>query len=139
MEIDQLTLMKRVYLAIKYYPDHSNRPDVERISWALEQNGFDTVCVARDLEQWGTVRFSPADLMTRSFAEIDSSDVVVMELSAKGVGLGIEAGYAYARHIPIVTIARTGSDISTTLQGISQQLFWYDEIEDLLEFFARLD
>ncbi|HEX9925880.1 MAG TPA: hypothetical protein VGD99_24705 [Anaerolineae bacterium] len=48
--------------------------------------------------------------MARSFVEIDSSEVVVIELSAKGVGLGIEAGYAYARRIPIVTIARTGSN-----------------------------
>ena len=102
--------MRKAYLAIKYYPDHSNRPDIERISQTLEQNGFEPVCVTRDLEKWGAVQFSPAELMARSFVEIDSSEVVVIELSAKGVGLGIEAGYAYARRIPIVTIARTGSN-----------------------------
>ena len=65
--------------------------------------------------------------MRRSFAAIDKSDFVLVELSEKGVGLGIEAGYAYARKIPVLTMAREGQDISTTLQGISAQTFTYDD------------
>ena len=73
--------------------------------------------------------------MQRIFAEVDSSHLIVVDLTEKGVGLDIEAGYAYAKRIPIAVIARKGSDISTTLQGISQKLFWYEKFEDLTYFF----
>ena len=128
----------KAYLAIKYHPDNRNRHRIEDISAVLERCGFETVCILRDVEKWGQVRLSPQALMVRTFAEIETSAVVVVELSEKGVGLGIEAGYAYARNIPIVTIARQGSDISTTLQGISRQVFWYRQPDELAGFFGRL-
>ena len=63
---------------------------------------------------------------------------MVVDLTEKGVGLGIEAGYAYAKKTPIVVIAKRGSDISTTLQGISQKQFLYEKFEDLVHFFEVL-
>ena len=53
------------------------------------------------------------------------------------MGLGIEAGYAYAKQIPIVVIARKGSDISATLRGIAQKLFLYNEFGELNQFFEN--
>ena len=125
----------KAYISIKYREDNSNKDCIQKISAALEQNDFGTVCIARDIEKWGQVELSPHELMRRTFAEIDSSNLLVVDLTEKGVGLGIEAGYAYAKQIPIVVIARKGSDISTTLQGIAQKLFLYDEFEDLADFF----
>jgi hypothetical protein len=52
--------------------------------------------------------------------------------------LGIEAGYAYAQMIPVITIAREGSDISDTLRGISQGVYFYRVPADLRECFMRL-
>ncbi|MBE7472337.1 MAG: nucleoside 2-deoxyribosyltransferase [Anaerolineae bacterium] len=128
----------RAYLAIKYHPDNQNRELIQNIAAGLEQAGFETVCIARDVEQWGQIHFTPAELMQRSFAEIEASDVVVVELTEKGVGVGIEAGYAYAKGLPIITIARKGADISATLQGISQKLFLYDDTDELLRFLQTL-
>ncbi len=127
----------RAYLAIKYHPDNANRPAIEAISDALEICGFETFCVVRDLERWGEVHFAPDELMQESFAAIDASDLVVVELTEKGVGIGIEAGYAWARGIPIVTIAQKGADISTTLRGISRAIFWYTEAAELADFCNR--
>ena len=130
--------MMKAYIAIKYHQDNRNRFVIEGISRALEQNGFETVCVARDLERWGQIRFAPDQLMSRSFAEIASSRVIVIDLTEKGVGLGIEAGFAFARRIPIVTVARMGADISATLQGISSRIFRYDDLADLTAAFSEL-
>lgn len=127
----------KVFLAIKYYADHHNRTHIEQISSALERDGLETICIARNTELWGQVKFSAEELMERSFAEIDSSGGVVVDLTEKGVGLGIEAGYAYAKGIPIVIIARNGADISTTLQGIARKLVLYDTVDDLER--ARLE
>ena len=125
----------RAYISIKYRADNSNKNCIEKISSALEQNGFETVCIARDLERWGQIELSPEALMQSTFSEIDLSHLIVVDLTEKGVGLGIEAGYAYAKGIPIAVIAKKGSDISATLQGISQQLFLYNEFDDLIDFF----
>ncbi|MCE2394854.1 nucleoside 2-deoxyribosyltransferase [Candidatus Poribacteria bacterium] len=128
----------RAYISIKYRADHSNGDCIEKIASALEQNGFETVCITRDIEKWGQIELSPQELMQRTFTEIDSSHLIVVDLTEKGVGLGIEAGYAYAKGIPIAVIAKKGSDISATLQGISQKLFLYDEFEDLTHFFKDI-
>ncbi len=121
----------RIYLAIKYHADQENRAKIEQILAVFEQTGHQAVCVARDLERWGQVSFSPRELMKRSFAEIESSDVVVVELAEKGVGLGIEAGYARAMGIPVITVAPPGTEISPTLEGISRRVLFYREIDDL--------
>jgi len=129
----------KAYIAIKYHADHGNRERIERISTALEQQGLETVCITRDLEKWGEVQFDPAALMQRTFGEIDTSDIVIVDLTEKGVGVGIEAGYAFAKHIPVVTIANTDSDISETLRGISQKIFLYDQFDDLARLFVEIE
>jgi len=128
----------RAYLVIKYHADQRNRKEIEQISTLLGAAGIETVCIARDLENWGKTRFSPKTLMKKSFSEIEACDLILVELSEKGVGIGIEAGYAYAKKIPIFTIAKTGCDISETLRGISSQVHVYDKIENLASFFAQL-
>ena len=128
----------KAFISIKHREDNSNRGCIQKISSALERNGFETVCIARDIENWGQLELSPEELMQRSFAAIESSHLIVVDLTEKGVGLGIEAGYAHAVKIPIVVIAKEGSDISTTLQGISKKLFFYRKFEDLVQFFEAL-
>lgn len=128
----------RAYIAIKFHADHRNRQTIEQISSVLERHGIEAFCFARDVEKWGQVRLTPKQLMARSFAEIDASDLLIVDLTEKGVGIGIEAGYAFAGGLPIVTIARTGADISETLRGISRCVVCYDDPEDLARFFSEL-
>ena len=131
--------MVKAYLAIKYHADHANRSRIEGITAVLAKLGYETVCVTRDLEQWGTVSFTPEDLMTRSFAAIDACDILVVDLTEKGVGVGIEAGYAYARGIPIITIAQTRASLSDTLRGISSAVVQYTQYNDLVDLFTHFN
>jgi len=128
----------KAYIGIKFHPDNRNRATIELLSQLLASCGFETVCVRRDLEQWGAVPFSPEALMQQTCTVIDTCDLVVIELTEKGVGLGIEAGYAYARGLPVVTIARVGADISTTLRGISTAVCLYRGATELGAFFSRV-
>lgn len=127
----------QVYLAIKYHADHSNRTTIEQISAQLAAVGLTSVCVVRDVERWGEIHFAPEELMQLSFTAIEQSDLVIIELTEKGVGLGIEAGYAHARGIPIITIAQIGADISDTLRGISTEVFGYANYAELQPIFKR--
>lgn len=121
----------KAYIAIKYYEDSRNKPEIEIISSVLQKIGFDTCCIARDFENWGNVKYSAKELMNLTFQEMDQCDLMVLDLTEKGVGLGIEAGYAFAMGIPVITIARTGSDISKTLRGISKQVIFYGNAIDI--------
>jgi 2'-deoxynucleoside 5'-phosphate N-hydrolase len=130
--------MMKAYLGIKFHPDDRNRETIELLSQTLASCGFETLCVRRDLERWGAVAMSPQQLMTSTFEAIRACHLAVIDLTEKGVGLGIEAGYAYAQMIPVITVAREGSDISDTLRGISQGIFFYRAPADLRECFMRL-
>ena len=126
----------KIFLSIKYYPDLRNRALIEAISAALAAQGWQTVCIVRDVEQWGTLAFTPQALMQRTFDEIDACDLLLVEFSEKGVGLGIEAGYAAARGRPVVVLAPEGVEISTTLQGISRRVIRYERaVSGLLQPF----
>jgi len=71
--------------------------------------------------------------MRLTFEEIDKADMLIVEFSEKGVGLGIEAGYAFSKNKPIIIVAREGSDISTTIKGISNQIIFYKDIDEISE------
>lgn len=119
------------YLGIKYHPDNRNRSLIESVAQAMAGEGITTHVVARDVERWGEVSLSPEELMVRTFEAIDGSDFVLIELSEKGVGLGIEAGYAFARSIPVVVVHRAGTGVSATLAGIADAIFEYRNEADL--------
>jgi nucleoside 2-deoxyribosyltransferase len=121
----------RVFLSIKYHEDQSNRHLIECIVDLLTKAGHQACCIVRDVEHWGDVAYGPKELMELTFRQIDGSDLVLVEITEKGVGLGIEAGYACAKGIPVVTIARRGADIPQTLRGISSRVLLYDACDEL--------
>lgn len=109
----------QAFLSLKYHADNSNRDHIESISHELEKLGYETFCVVRDIEHWGETHLSAEALRREAFAAIEASDMVIVDLTEKGVGAGIEAGYAYAKGKPVWTIARQGSDISATHHYLS--------------------
>ena len=121
----------KAYVAFKFKEDYSDRPLIEAVTGALERAGIETRVMVRDQEAWGAVKFEPRDMMRRAFAEIDACDILVAEFSEKGVGLGIEAGYAYAKGKPVYVIAREGSEISETLEGIAKQVIFYTDPSEI--------
>jgi nucleoside 2-deoxyribosyltransferase len=121
----------KAYLAIKYHKNNSNRKLIEDICSSLKLENIEVRVMARDHENWGKITFTPKELMKLTFKEIDKSDVLLMEFSEKGVGLGIEAGYAYSKKKPIIVIAKKGSEISATLQGIAKKIVFYENIRDI--------
>ena len=113
------------YFGIKYHEDNRNRNEIDSITAALQGDGIETICVDRDIEKWGDITLSAQELMRITFEKIDESDLVVLEMSAKGVGLGIEAGYAVAKSKPLVVLIKNGLQLSNTMQGIADVTITY--------------
>ena len=97
----------------------------------FKDSGIDTFVFSRDYEHWGEKRFEPKELMRLALDAMGTCDAVIIEFSEKGVGLGIEAGYAYAKGKPIHVVARVGSEISDTLRGIADSVTFYESPETL--------
>lgn len=129
---------KTAYVGIKYHPDNRNRDLIERLSAALEGVGIVSRVVVRDVERWGEISMAPSELMVESLQLIRDSDIVVIEASEKGVGLGIEAGYAHAHSIPVVIIHREGAELSPTLVGIASDVFPHSSERELSPVAARI-
>jgi hypothetical protein len=76
--------------------------------------------------------------MKRAFLEIKRAAFVLIDYSEKGVGIGIEAGYAFAHGIPIVVIYPSGAELSNTLSGIITTRFEYKNIHEITEFLKNI-
>ena len=128
-----------IYLAIKYHPDHKNRNLIEQITSACQTAGYETVCISRDIEKYGQHQIPERELMLISFEKIIQSKYLLVDLTEKGVGIGIEAGYAFACGIPIITILPIDAEISATLSGISSHIYRYHVPEDIINFLNSLE
>jgi len=127
----------KAYLAVKYHEDKENKELVDSLNKTLEEAGFEVICLVSE-EYEKDIEIPAEELMDRTFREIDKCDLTIIDLSEKGVGLGIEAGYAKSENIPVYTIAEKGSEISKTLRGISREVIRYKEPEELKDKFKRL-
>lgn len=130
--------MLQVFLSTKHYDNYQNKDDVEAICSLLQKCHFKTVYLARDYELWGEKQFSAKELMKIAFREILESNIILVDTTESGTGLGVEAGYAFANGISVVTIAQEGINIPVTLQGISKKMYHYKNFDDLYEFIKSI-
>lgn len=128
-----------IYCAIKYHPDLRNRDLIETLDAALAVNGWEMRVIVRDIENWGQTAFSPQSLMAQSFRLIEACEALMAVLNEKGVGVGIEAGYAAALGKPVYVVAQEGADISATLAGIARKVLLYRDVDDLTGLFKTIN
>lgn len=126
------------YIGIKYHEDYRNKTTIDKISFILESKGYKTVCMVGNINTEFKDPYNAQELMKLTFEKIDTCDLIIIDLTEKGLGLGIEAGYAFANKIPIITIAKNESNISETLEGISDEVLFYNVIEDLETILGKI-
>ena len=129
----------KIYLVIKYHADLSNKNLIERIC-SIGEKKHQIICGHRDLEKWGHETFSENELMDRVFEKIDGIDAMLIEFTEGGIGMGIEAGYAKAKNIPIHVIQSKGTGIlSNAMKGICTGWHEYESNDDIENIFGILN
>lgn len=128
------------FFATKFHDGDEDLAKVTAIEAALNRAGVYITLMARDVEKWGEATIPEGKALMRDYAfpAMKQCDCNIIEFSEKGVGLGMNGGFCYAVGKPIYVIAKTGSDISTTMQNVAEEVIFYDEPEDLVEPFARI-
>ncbi len=77
-------------------------------------------------------------MMTQAFKEIDQSDLLIAETSEKGMGVGIEIGYAKALGKVVIYIRNKSAEHSTTASGASDFRIIYEEPKSLATQLASI-
>ncbi len=128
------------FFALKFHEGNKDKAKIEAIEKALNEVGITITVMARDVEKWGQAKIPKGKtLMTDyAFPAMQKCDCNIIEFSEKGVGLGINAGYCYAIGKPIFIIAKTGSDISTTISNLATKIIFYDQPKDLIKPFKEI-
>lgn len=128
------------FFALKFHDGDKDKAKVEAIEKALNKAGITITLMARDVEKWGKAKIPKGKtLMTDyAFPAMRQCDCNIIEFSEKGVGLGINAGYCYAIKKPIFVVAKTGSDISTTISNLASKVIFYDSPNDLIKPFKQI-
>lgn len=78
------------------------------------------------------------EMMRVAFEEIDKSSFVIVELTKKAIGVGVEVGYAFATQKPIIYIKRKDAKHSTTVSGCSNFSIVYEDEFHLSEEIEKL-
>lgn len=128
------------FFATKFHDGDEDLAKVNAIEKALNKAGIEITLMARDVEKWGQAIIPDGKALMRDYAfpAMKQCDCNIIEFSEKGVGLGMNGGYCYAVGKPIYVIAKTGSDISTTMRNVASEVIFYDNPEDLVEPFTRI-
>ena len=128
------------FFALKFHDGDEDRQKVEEIEAALNKAGIEITLMARDVEKWGNADIPTGKTLMKDYAfpAMLQCDCNIIEFSEKGVGLGMNGGFCYAKGKPIYVIAKTNSDISTTMANIATEIIFYDKPEDLIEPFKKI-
>ena len=118
----------RAYISVSFSGRQQLEKEVATIKAALSANGVKSL-VFVDL-----YRFTPEEevaMMRAALEEIDQCDMLVAETSEKGIGIGIEAGYAKAKGKPVIYVRSAHAEHSTTVSGLSDYRIIYEDAADL--------
>lgn len=86
-------------------------------------------------------QFDPSQerqMMEQAMADMDNCDLLIAETSDKGIGIGIEVGYAKAKGKPVIYLRQQTAAHSTTVSGISDFKIIYQDTDDLRKQLEQL-
>ncbi|MDM1045948.1 phosphoribosyltransferase [Myroides sp. 1354] len=95
------------------------------------------VVVAHQYQPWVFVEHynfaiqEEKEMMQQAMQDIENSVFLLAETTDKGIGIGIEAGYAKALKKPVVYLRKQSAAHSTTLAGLSDYQIVYQDTDDL--------
>ena len=130
----------KAFLGLKFYEGDASKKLVDDITDALAKLNIHTFVAVRDIEKYGEVKgLDMAHFMPKyTFPEMETSDIMVIEYSEAGAGLGMCADHAFCHKVPLYLIAKRGSKISTTVNSVAEKVIFYDEVSDITAEFKKL-
>lgn len=120
--------MKSAFIAVSYKHQHDLKDVIETIRETLLAHSYTPLVF---VEQYNFHPQQTKLMMETSTGHIQACDLFIAELTHKAVGVGIEAGFAFANQKPIIYLHHADAGISTTLSGIADNEIAYQTHHDL--------
>jgi nucleoside 2-deoxyribosyltransferase len=127
--------MKKIFICYalekEFLPDLAER--ISLISEAASEMNYKSYAHIRDDQDWQFHNEPIKTIIEKSFHQIQSSDVVILDLttksSSKRAGLNIEAGYAKALNKKIIAIWHTSERPNMTTDIADLEVSYTDKSE----------
>lgn len=121
-------VIMRAYISISYQRRRSLNTAITAIMSVLEEHRIEPFVF---VDHYKFEESQEEDMMHAALAELDQCDLLIAETSHKGIGIGIEAGYAKAKNKPVIYLRHKEAEHSTTLSGVSDHRIIYKSSDDL--------
>jgi 2'-deoxynucleoside 5'-phosphate N-hydrolase len=118
----------KVYIAASYSKRKQMQDELNAVKEVLTKQ-FLTPFVFIDNYNFNSSQSK--EMMETAFAEIDKSSLLIAEVSDKAIGIGVEIGYAKAKHKPVIYLRNVNAEHSTTVAGTSDHILIYNNTNDL--------
>ncbi len=127
--------MKKTYLAISYSNRHLFDSEIEGLKKLFTEKNIELLVF---VDKYNFKPNQEKEMMKTAFEEIDSSDILIAELTTKSIGVGIEIGYAFAKGKPIYYLRKKDSEYSTTAAGCAISVTEYENELDLIMMMKKI-
>ena len=118
----------KAYLSISFGGRKEMEESVQIITNSLKTANIETWIF---VDQYLFKTNQEKKMMQQALADIDACDFLIAETSIKGIGIGIEVGYAKAKGKTVVYIRNKKAELSTTVSGISDYQIVYASANEL--------
>ena len=116
------------YISISYSNRKNLQAEVDAIMEILQRYSI-TGFVFADAYSFNASQ--EKEMMAQAFTDIDRCVLLIAETSEKGIGIGVETGYAKAKGKPVIYLRNIAAAHSTTVSGASDFQIIYYEVADL--------
>jgi nucleoside 2-deoxyribosyltransferase len=124
----------KAYISISYSKRLAFEAEVNTIRKVLETHRVESFIF---VDYFKFVNGQERQMMKEALKRLDECDLLIAETSDKAIGIGVEAGYAKAKGIPVIYLRREDAEHSTTVAGISDVQIIYHDINDLSDQLHR--
>lgn len=118
----------RAYISVSFSKRQAFSEAIAAVASVLNRFSIEPF-VFVDTYQFTAAQEKP--MMQQAMLDIDRSDLLIAETSDKGIGIGIEVGYAKAKNKPVIYLRHSSAEHSTTTAGISDFQIIYDDTTTL--------
>jgi nucleoside 2-deoxyribosyltransferase len=118
----------KAYIALSYHKREELKNELTIIKETLLRFEIEPFIF---IEKYDFKQNQEQQMMNQAMQDIDSCDILIAETSEKGIGIGIEVGFAKAKKKPIIYARLRNAEHSTTVSGISDFQIIYDSGSDL--------
>ena len=118
----------KAYISVSFNNRELLNNEIDTIIKALIENSIDSLVF---VDKYRFQLSQEREMMQKAMEEIDNCDILIAETSEKGIGIGVEVGYAKGKSKTVIYLRQKDTEHSTTVAGSSDFQIIYSDTIDL--------